>query len=58
MVLEREAGKDVTLKDGQEFDLEAAEKEDQERAQREAEEGEEGSRDRRRRYVHSVLSHV
>lgn len=57
MVLEREAGKDVTLKDGQEFDLEAAEKEDQERAQREAEE-EEGSRDRRRRYVHSVLSHV
>lgn len=49
---EKDAGKDVTLKDGQEFDFEAAEKEDEEREerrqQREAEEGTDG---RRRRYV-------
>lgn len=48
---EKDAGKDVTLKDGQEFDFEAAEKEDEEREerrqQREAEEGTDG---RRRRY--------
>ena len=51
MVMQKEAGKDVTLKDGQEFDLEAAEKEDEERAKREAErdaeEGEDGDRRRR-----------
>ena len=49
MVQEKEAGIDVTLKEGKEFDLEAAEKEDRERAEREAEEGEDGSQDRRRR---------
>ena len=49
MVTEKEAGKDVTLKEGKEFDFEAAEKEDEERAKREEEEGEDGSRDRRRR---------
>ena len=49
MLSEKEAGKDVTLKEGKEFDFEAAEKEDEERAKREEEEGEDGS-DRRRRY--------
>lgn len=47
--MEKEAGKDVTLKDGAEFDLEAAEKEDQEREERRKErEGEEGEGRRRR----------
>lgn len=50
MLSEKEAGKDVTLKEGKEFDFEAAEKEDEERAKREEEEGEDGDRDRRRRY--------
>ena len=48
MVLEREAGRDVTLKDGAEFDIEAADKEDAEREARRQEEGEDGD-DRRRR---------
>lgn len=50
MAQEREAGVDVTLKDGKVFDLEAAEKEDREREERRAqEEGEEGEGDGRRR---------
>ena len=48
-IAEKEAGKDVALKDGAEFDLEAAEKEDQEREERRKErEGEEGEGRRRR----------
>ncbi|XP_052764362.1 methenyltetrahydrofolate synthase domain-containing protein-like [Mya arenaria] len=50
---EKDAGVDVTLKDGAEFDLEAAEKEDAEREERRQQEGgdQEGGRRRyRRRY--------
>lgn len=47
---EKDAGRDVTLKDDQEFDIEAAEKADQEREERRQQrEGEEGGEGRRRR---------
>ena len=53
MLREKEAGIDVKLKDGTEFDVEAAEKEDQEREERRQQEGgdEEEGPNRRRRYI-------
>lgn len=56
--MEKEAGKNVALKDGAEFDFDAAEKEDQEREERrkerEAEEGEGG----RRRWDYNVYQYL